>query len=157
HTALQEDREFLIAKGQLEQDLVEWQATPVERQRGALLSGNKLGRARHWLMERPQDLTCDERRFINASADAEIAEADRREELRRVAVANESRALVAFSRKANLEMKPVEAIKLALASWPRDSNSDRPCLESALTIISATLAKHWLYRTSVKHNGVRGA
>ena len=73
NNALLEEREFLVAKGQLEQDVAEWQATPEERKKGALLAGNKLARARDWLIQRPQDLTTEERRFIQASADAEAA------------------------------------------------------------------------------------
>jgi tetratricopeptide (TPR) repeat protein len=73
HDALLEEREFLIAKGQLDQDVADWQATPEGRKSGALLTGNKLDRARHWLIQRPQDLTPEERRFIQASADAEAA------------------------------------------------------------------------------------
>jgi tetratricopeptide (TPR) repeat protein len=82
NNALLEEREFLIAKGELEQDVAEWQATPEERKKGALLAGNKLARARHWLIQRPQDLSADEREFIQASADAEAA---RRRFLRTVA------------------------------------------------------------------------
>jgi hypothetical protein len=67
--ALQEEREFLVAKGQLEQDVAEWQGTPERRKAGALLSGNKLVRAREWLVARPQDLSVGERLFIKASID----------------------------------------------------------------------------------------
>jgi hypothetical protein len=44
--ALLEEREFLVAKGQLEQDVSEYQKTPERRKKGALLAGNKLARAR---------------------------------------------------------------------------------------------------------------
>ena len=73
NTALVEEREFLVAKGQLEQDVADWQETPDNEKKGALLTGNKLARARDWLIKRPQDLTADERNFIQASADAEAA------------------------------------------------------------------------------------
>ena len=62
--ALIEEREFLIAKGQLEQDVSEYKKTPESQKEGALLAGNKLTRAREWLTKRPQDLTADERKFI---------------------------------------------------------------------------------------------
>ena len=81
--ALLGEREFLIAKGQLEQDVADWKATPEERQAGALLTGNKLARARHWLLERPQDLTADERKFIQESADAEERQQRQRARLQR--------------------------------------------------------------------------
>ena len=83
NAALLEEREFLIAKGQLEQDVAEWQATPEERMAGALLTGNKLVRARHWLLERPQDLTPDERQFIQVSADADERQQRQRARLQR--------------------------------------------------------------------------
>jgi hypothetical protein len=56
HDALLEEREFLVAKGQLEQDVAEWRAASESHRSGALLSGNKLLRARDWLATRPQDL-----------------------------------------------------------------------------------------------------
>ena len=43
--ALLEEREFLVAKAQLEQDVAEWRAASESRKSGALLSGNKLLRA----------------------------------------------------------------------------------------------------------------
>jgi hypothetical protein len=57
------EREFLVAKGQLEEDLAEWRATSEPRKAGALFSGNKLLRARDWLVTRPQDLSVEERQF----------------------------------------------------------------------------------------------
>ena len=71
--ALIEEREFLVAKGQLEQDVGEYEKTPEKRKKGALLAGNKLARAREWLLSRPQDLTPEERRFVQTSMDAEAA------------------------------------------------------------------------------------
>jgi hypothetical protein len=76
--ALIEEREFLVAKGQLEQDVAEYKKTPDEQKKGALLAGNKLARARDWLVSRPQDLTAEERQFIRTSADAEQEERERR-------------------------------------------------------------------------------
>src|SRR5262249_55239429 len=68
----------LVSKGQLEQDVAEYKKTPDEQKKGALLAGNKLARARDWLISRPQDLTAKERQFIRASADAEQEERERR-------------------------------------------------------------------------------
>jgi len=69
HDALLEEREFLVAKGQLEQDVAEWRAAPDKLKSGALLADNKLLRAREWLVKRPQDLSVEERQFIQASVD----------------------------------------------------------------------------------------
>ena len=74
HDALLEEREFLAAKGQLEQDVAEWQAASERLKSGTLLSGNKLLRARDWLITRPQDLSVDERQFIKASSDQELSQ-----------------------------------------------------------------------------------
>src|SRR5262245_24443932 len=79
HDALLEEREFLVAKGQLEQDVAEWRAASESRESGALLSGNKLLRARDWLLKRPQDLSVEERQFIKASVDKD---AERRRRMR---------------------------------------------------------------------------
>ena len=74
HDALLEEREFLAAKGQLEQDVAEWQAASERLKSGTLLSGSKLLRARDWLITRPQDLSVDERQFIKASSDQELSQ-----------------------------------------------------------------------------------
>jgi len=69
---LEEDREFLVGKQQLQNDLSDWQKA--EDKNGALLTGLKLNRMRAWLEERPQALT-EEREFGEASiahADADV-------------------------------------------------------------------------------------
>jgi hypothetical protein len=71
---LEEDREFLVGKQQLQNDLRDWaEAKPADKT-GALLTGLKLSRMRAWVEARPQDLTPQERDFGQASmaqADAE--------------------------------------------------------------------------------------
>jgi WD40 repeat protein len=73
HDLLVEEKEFLMAKSQLEKDVNEWRDTPQNRKAGALLSGNKLARARGWFVERSDKLTPEERQYIQAS----ISQADR--------------------------------------------------------------------------------
>jgi WD40 repeat protein len=80
---LDEEREFLIGKDQIEQDLLDWEKAPAQEKIEALLSGLKLTRARTWLMEKPLQLTEAERRFIQASIAHHEAEAARRERFRR--------------------------------------------------------------------------
>ena len=65
--ALLEEREFLMGKQQLEQDLQDWQRMTESQKTTALLSGLKLDRARAWLVGRPQQLSESERSFIVAS------------------------------------------------------------------------------------------
>ena len=92
---LDEEREFLIGKDQLEQDLLDWEKTPAHEKTEALLSGLKLTRARTWLVEKPLQLSEAERKFIQASIAHQEAEAARRERFRRrVQQASVSAALV---------------------------------------------------------------
>ena len=64
---LDEEKEFLTGKQQLDQDLADWEAAPDEQKREALLWGLKLARAQAWLTAKPRQLNEAERRFIDAS------------------------------------------------------------------------------------------
>jgi hypothetical protein len=80
---LEEDREFLIGKQQLQNDLRDWaEAAPADK-KGALLTGLKLSRMRAWLETRPQDLT-EESDFVQASIDQADAEERRKARQRRI-------------------------------------------------------------------------
>jgi WD40 repeat protein len=65
---LDEEREFLTGKEQLDQDLSDWEAAPEKQKTQALLWGLKLARAQAWLTTKPRQLNDAERRFIEASA-----------------------------------------------------------------------------------------
>jgi WD40 repeat protein len=92
---LDEEREFLIGRDQLEQDLLDWEKVPAKEKTEALLSGLKLTRARAWLVEKPLQLTEAERGFIQASVAHYEAEVARRERSRhRVQQASVTAALV---------------------------------------------------------------
>jgi WD40 repeat protein len=80
---LDQEREFLIGKDQIEQDLLDWGKAPAHEKTEALLSGLKLTRARTWLVEKPLQLNEAERKFIQASIAHHEAEAARRERFRR--------------------------------------------------------------------------
>ena len=80
---LDEEREFLVGKQQLEQDLAFWSEAEPDDQNHALLSGLKLTRARGWLLERPHQLSDVERKFIQASLAFSEGEARKRERFRR--------------------------------------------------------------------------
>ncbi len=80
---LDEEREFLIGKDQLEQDLLDWIKTPGHQKTEALLSGLKLTRARTWLAAKPLQLSAAERKFIQASITHYDQELSRRERVRR--------------------------------------------------------------------------
>ena len=81
----------------------------------------------------------------------EWAEAQRRTQL---ALANETRALSALSRAALAQHRPVDSLKLGLASWPRNVNDGRPQLGSNLAGISATLATERIHSRELVHGGL---
>jgi WD40 repeat protein/type II secretory pathway predicted ATPase ExeA len=78
---LDEEKEFLTGKEQLDQDLADWEATPEKQKTDALLWGLKLARAQAWLTAKPRQLNEAERRFIDAST-AHVAALRRREMVR---------------------------------------------------------------------------
>ena len=80
---LDEAREFLSGRQQLERDLHDWRQAAEADKPGALLVGIKLNRARVWLHERPHQLSAEERAFILASIDHTEAEERRKARLRR--------------------------------------------------------------------------
>jgi WD40 repeat protein len=119
------EREFLIGKDQLEQDLLDWERAAVEDKTDALLTGLKLTRARGWMVEKPLQLAEGERKFIQASIahqDAETARTERQR--RRIQQASVAAALVlavcfagavgewwlAKSREATAESRELAAI-----------------------------------------------
>ena len=77
---LDQDREFLIGSQQLETDLQDWQKAGDQERPAALLSGLKLQRAKAWLAERPQQLSEEQRGFVEASS--EQADAQKRKDSR---------------------------------------------------------------------------
>jgi hypothetical protein len=74
---LDEDREFLIGKAQLEKDHQDWTNATEQERPGALLSGLKLQRAKAWLAERRR-FNDNVRDFVQASIDQ--ADAQERKE-----------------------------------------------------------------------------
>ncbi|GGI21019.1 hypothetical protein GCM10010987_12280 [Bradyrhizobium guangdongense] len=77
-------RAFLIGKQQLEQDLRDWDQAAKPDKATALLTGLKLSRARRWLIEYPNQLSAQERAFIQASTARAEAETLRKERTRRI-------------------------------------------------------------------------
>jgi hypothetical protein len=108
---LDDDREFLAGKQQLEEDLRDWERATEADKTGALLTGLKLIRARRWLSEHPRQLTAEERALVQASIDHAEAEEKRRqvEQERRL---RDAEALVAANEKTAQRTK----IGLVIAS-----------------------------------------
>jgi TIR domain len=66
---LDAEREFLIGRQQLEQDLRDWEKAAETDKVRALLTGLKLDRAREWLDKHRKQLLAQERAFIQAGID----------------------------------------------------------------------------------------
>ena len=76
---LDEARDFLAGKRQLESYIHDWKEAPETEKEATLLSGVRLNRALVWLSERPQQLSADERGLIQASL--ELRDRDERRKL----------------------------------------------------------------------------
>lgn len=142
---LDEAREFLIGKQQLEQDLRDWENAPEADQEGALLTGLKLNRARAWLATRPQQLSAQERAFIQAGIQAAEAEELRKMRLRR----NITRASIA----AALVLACMAAF--AAVQWWRAASAHRQtalALEARVAAEAETAAAQEARITAVKES-----
>ena len=81
---LDEAREFLIGKQQLQNDLRDWERAGERDKPDALLTGLKLNRAREWLSAQPKQLEDKECEYIQASIEQADAEERRRSRQRRI-------------------------------------------------------------------------
>ena len=94
---LNEERDFLIGKGQIEQDVADWECAPDPQKDTALLTGFKLNRAEAWLTERPHQLSEQECTFVSASIERAQNDARRRNRLRRIVTWGSAAAVVIVS------------------------------------------------------------
>jgi WD40 repeat protein len=160
---LDQDREFLIGSQQLEQDLQDWQKAAEQERPAALLSGLKLQRAKAWLAERPQQLSEEQRGFVQASS--EQADAQKRKDSRNrrrvmaglsgltaLAVAGgciawlQKRAAdiaqvdqYAANHRALLTSNPLESVVNGLAAEDKMRSSPGPALQLSYTLEQAVL------------------
>ena len=148
---LDAEREFLIGKHQLEQDLPVWE-NAAEKAR-ALLTGLKLDRARGWLIEHPTQLKARECEFIETSIKHADEEEERKIRIRRIAIANESHALAALSQAASLQGRYTDAAKLALAAWPRTADDERPTLSRTIDALARALREPLEVAPPLRHDG----
>ena len=86
--------------------------------------------------------------WSDADAARRIAEAQRK-----IAIANESRALTALSRAAFEDGRPNKAAQLALAAWPRDERDARPRLEATMQSLSRAVSAGRVYAHQWQHGG----
>ena len=84
---LDEERDFLLGRLQLDHAMADWQRAAEPDKRAALLRGLLLGRARQWLVDHPRSLDETEKAFIAASVVEEDAERRRGRRLRNLVVA----------------------------------------------------------------------
>jgi WD40 repeat protein len=110
-------------------------------------------------------LSGDERGFIDASTAADHARRERDslmtrglQQAAKLARANESRALAALSEVACRQGRYIDAVKLALAAWPRSPDDDRPRLRAAINALGAAEPLQRQMIPPLRHEGgVRGA
>jgi WD40 repeat protein len=123
---LDEEREFLVGKAQLEQDLLDWENAAPEHKSDALLTGLKLTRARMWLLAKPHQLTAREREFIQASVTHHEAEAAQRERARRRVLRGTIAAAVILAIVAAVALweENLATSRQFAAQSMRDSSSD---------------------------------
>jgi subtilisin family serine protease len=70
---LEEQRDFLIWKGEIEVDRREWESLPPAERATGLLTARRLLRARQWLASRLEDIPAADREFIRESDAADLA------------------------------------------------------------------------------------
>lgn len=147
---LDEEREFLIGKNQLEHDLLDWERASPDQKTDALLSGLKLTRARTWLAANPLQLSASERKFIQASIAHFEAEAARRERARRRVVRGSVAATAVLAvvagialqqRRAEETLRLTETWKVLAFEAPRQSDLERDDDLSVLLARQADLVR----------------
>jgi WD40 repeat protein len=146
---LEEDREFLIGKQQLQNDLRDWEEAKPADKKGALVTGLKLSRMRAWLEARPQDLTPQERDFGRASIEQADAEERRKARQRRIVTRASIAAavvLACFAVVAGWEWREAEIGQInAVSASAKAIFLSNKQLEGIKTAISAvrTLSQSW--------------
>jgi hypothetical protein len=95
------------------------------------------------------EATTNEKRARNSAEKARAAEQVANENERQAraaeqtAIANESRALTGLSQSASLGGYYTDAVKLALAAWPRSGADTRPMLSRTIDALGQALAGRW--------------
>jgi hypothetical protein len=87
------------------------------------------------------------------------AELNRREAVQQkiVATENESRALTALSLTASSQGHYTDAVKLALAAWPRSTSDERPQLSRTIDALAQALAGPLEVSPSLQHDDAVGS
>ena len=126
HGWLDEEKEFIIGKRRLEDDLAQWSGASSNDKPAATLAGLKLTKARSWLSTRAHQLSEAERAFIQASIDQfDLQIADKLRFKRRLRVAG---VLVAC-------LLAIFAVYAAM-QWRRADNALETAITTANQIVS---------------------
>jgi WD40 repeat protein len=179
---LEEEREFLVWKGQLEQTRRQYEAMAEADKKGALLMGTPLMLARSWVAQRAADLGPQDRVFIHrsiaaarrgarrtmiggaialvlalvAGASGWMAEVQRREvdTQKQMAELQRRQVLVSLSEQQTASGNTTEGVRLALQALGEESSGDRRYVPQAEAALYAALYQHRAEQILQDHRGV---
>jgi len=149
---LDEEREFLLGKQQLERDLTEWRSVSDHQKSETLLRGLKLTKAAEWRQTHADQLSPEEHEFIHASEeqarkDREAIEAQRRKVARfqqLVAIVSVAALVVVsvfafgfYQQWRTAELKERESRAMLLASRSSQALTDRDVVEAVSLSLEA--------------------
>ena len=117
----------------------EWSEATVATKSAHLAVGAERELLAELAEQRPDWVSLLEREFVEASNKSHEAERERKRKEFETARRNESVALTALA-VIEAKMHPLNAVKLALAAWPRDnSDTTTPKLSAALDVLGQTV------------------
>ena len=179
---LEEEREFLVWKGQLEQTRRQYEAMADADKKGALLMGTPLMLARSWMAERAADIGPQDRAFIDrsiaaarrgarrtmiggaiavvlalvAGASGWMAEVQRREvgTQRQIAELQRRQVLVSLSEQETASGNATEGARLALQALGEYPSGDRPYVPQAEAALYTALYQHRQEQILQAHRGI---
>lgn len=133
---LDEAREFLAGRQQLQADRADWERAGEADKARALLTGLKLTRARGWLAARPTQLSAADRAFVQASIDREDAEAARTARNRKRLLAASVAASVIFAGLGAVSMvQRAAAVEARAAAEAAQEETERAFRERATDML----------------------
>ena len=106
------------------------------------------GLAEYNRREAERQKTVADQKTIEANTNASAAVA-----ARNIAIANEARALTGLSQAARFQGRNADAIKLALAAWPRSAADARPMLSRTIEALGQALTGPLGVSPPLRHDG----
>jgi len=138
---LEEEREFLVWKGQLEHAAASYAALPLAERDGALLMGRPLAVARSWFERRAADLAAEARDFVAVSLAADTARRDAERRRQRIALFATSAGLIVALDLAGLagwQWHEAEGERRIAADQTKEAQAQRDRAEHSLTLATQT-------------------